>query len=339
MDLVKAIVFFTIIAFDVFIPAHSISRASSNNASKPQVLGESTESARIRNEEVRKALGCDYETTCADFCSKTENNRKCVEFFTKTKISTSGMNVVKQTKKTMTPTPFESKTSTATRSSEIANIYRNLEMNIRAIQNSSDSAKEEKIKRIKEEYLKLINGKQAQIPNATDEAKRNIPNKVLEMEKISKEKELFKSRVETIRDAKKKQTVLTISSKIASINKNVTDKMSTALDRLDTILKNLINQTATLKSENKDTLSIETDTVDAQVALTEAQTEVLAQASKEYVLQISSNEATLKESISPMISGLNKEINLVHQSVIKAKDSVIKIYREISELKLPTPTP
>ena len=111
------------------------------------------------------------------------------------------------------------------------------------------------------------------------------------------------------------------------------------MDKLDTVLKNLINQTATLKSDNKDTLSIETDTVDAQVALTEAQTEVLAQASKEYVLQISSDEATLKESISPMIASLNKDINLTHQSVIKAKDAVIKIYREISELKLPTPTP
>ena len=293
MDIVKAIIFFTIIAFDVFMPASSISRTSFDYASKPQVLGENTKVA-TRTSEIKRA-----------------NIPKSLE---------------------LRPTP-------ATGSSETANIYRNLEMNIKAIQNSSDSAKEEKIKKIKEEYLKLINGKQAQIPNATDEAKRNIPNKVLEMEKISKEKELFKSRVETIRDAKKKQTVLTISSKIASINKNVTEKMSSALDKLDTVLKNLINQTATLKSDNKDTLSIETDTVDAQVALTEAQTEVLAQASKEYVLQISSDEATLKESISPMIASLNKDINLTHQSVIKAKDAVIKIYREISELKLPTPTP
>lgn len=298
MDLVKAIVFFTIIALDVFIPAHSISRTSYDYASKPQVLGENT--------------------TRSDYKVATYPG---------------------QIKKSITPTPFESGTSTASRSSEIPNIYRNLEMNIRAIQNSSDSAKEEKIKKIKEEYLKLINGKQAQIPGATDEAKRNIPNKVTEMEKISKEKELFKSRVETIRDVKKKQTVLTISTKIASINKSVTDKMNTALEKLDTALKNLINQTATLKNNNKDTLSIETDIVDAQVALTEAQTEVLAQASKEYVLQISSDEATLKESISPVIVSLNKDINLTHQAVIKAKDAVIKIYREISELKLPTPTP
>lgn len=339
MDIVKAIIFFTIIALDIFIPAHTISRTSYDYASKPQVLGESTESAAIRNEEVKKALGCDYETTCADFCSKLENKKKCVEFFTRTKISTSGMNIAKQIKKTITPTPFESKTSTATQSSEAASVYRNLEMNIRAIQNSSDSAKEEKIKKIKEEYLKLINGKQAQISSATDEAKRKILNRVAEMEKISKEKELFKSKVETIRDAKKKQTVLTISTKIASINKNVTDKMNTALEKLDTVLKNLINQTARLKNDSKDTLSIETDTVDAQVALTEAQTEVLAQASKEYVLQISSDEATLRESISPVIVNFNKDINLTHQAVIKAKDAVIKIYREISELKLPTPTP
>lgn len=293
MDIVKAIVFFTIIAFDVFIPARSISRTSYDYASKPQVLGENTKIATPTS-EIKRAI---------------------------------------------MPKPIELRPTPTTRSSEIANIYRNLEMNIRAIQNSSDSAKEEKIKKIKAEYLKLINGKQGQMPTSTSEAKSNFQNREAEMEKIKKEKELFKSQVETIQNAKKKQTVLTISTKIASINKNVTDKMSTALDKLDTILKNLINQTSALKSDNKDTLSIETDTIDAQVALTEAQTEVLAQASKEYVLQISSNEATLKELITPAIVSLNKDINLTHQAVIKVKDAVIKIYKEIYELKLPTPTP
>ena len=79
--------------------------------------------------------------------------------------------------------------------------------------------------------------------------------------------------------------------------------------------------------------------MDAQVALTEAQTEVMIQANKEYVLQISSSEATLKESISPMIISLNKDITHIHQTVIKVKDTVVKIYKEIYELKLPTPTP
>src|SRR3990167_8981277 len=152
MDIVKAIIFFTIIAFDVFMPASSISRTSFDYASKPQVLGENTKVA-TRTSEIKRAI-----------ISK----------------------------------PLELRPTPATGSSEIANIYRNLEMNIKAIQNSSDSAKEEK-----------------------------------------------------------KQTVLTISSKIASINKNVTEKMSSALDKLDTVIKNLINQTATLKSDNKDTLSIE----------------------------------------------------------------------------------
>jgi len=293
MDLVKAIIFFTIIAFDAFIPAHSISRTSLDYASKPQVLGENTKIA-TRTSEIKRAV---------------------------------------------IPKPVELKPTPATRSSEIANIYNNLKMNIRAIQNSSDSAKEEKIKKIKAEYVKLINGKQSQISIATGEAKSNVQNREAEIEKVKKEKELFKSRVETIQNARKKQTVLTISTKIASINKSATDKMNTALDKLDTILKNLINQTAKLKSDNKDTLNIETDTVDAQVALTEAQTEVMIQANKEYVLQISSSEATLKESISPMIISLNKDITHIHQTVIKVKDTVVKIYKEIYELKLPTPTP
>ena len=55
MDIVKAIIFFTIIALDAFIPAHSISRTSYDYASKPQVLGESTNIA-TRTSEIKRTI-------------------------------------------------------------------------------------------------------------------------------------------------------------------------------------------------------------------------------------------------------------------------------------------
>lgn len=251
MDLVKAIIFFTIIAFDVFIPAHSISRTSYDYASKPQVLGENTNVAS-RTSEIRR---------------------------------------------TILPKPIELRPISATRASVIKNT----------------------------------------IMTATSEAKNRIQYEI-DKEKIKKEKEHYKSQLEHIKDVKKKQVVQTINTKITSINKNSTDKLNAALDKLTSILTGISNQ-VTLISNTHDTTGLETDILEAQVTITEAQTDVLAQASKEYVLQISSNEATLKESISPVIVSFNKDINLTHQAVIKAKDAVVKIYKEIYELKLPTPTP
>ncbi len=32
-------------------------------------------------EDMKRVLGCDYQTTCKDFCTKTENRQKCMEFF------------------------------------------------------------------------------------------------------------------------------------------------------------------------------------------------------------------------------------------------------------------
>lgn len=269
MDLVKAIIFFTIIALDVLIPAHTITRTSYDYASKAQVLGENT---------------------------------------------------------------------IATRSSEIANIYRNLEMNIRAIQNSSDSAKEEKIKKIKAEYLKLINGKQGQIPTATSEAKSHLQNREAEKEKIKKEKEHYKAQLEHIKDVKKRQAILTINTKIASINKNSTDKFNTALNKLGTILTSLSNKVTTLTSTH-DTTSLEADILKVRVVLTDAQAEVLAQSSKEYILDLASDEAKLKGSVAPIINTFHKDMYHTHQVVMNAKDEVIKIYKAFHELTLPTPTP
>lgn len=55
MDIVKAIIFFTIIALDVFIPAHTVSRTSYDYVSTPQVLGESTNIA-TRPSEIRRTI-------------------------------------------------------------------------------------------------------------------------------------------------------------------------------------------------------------------------------------------------------------------------------------------
>ena len=251
MDIVKAIIFFTIIALDAFIPAHSISRTSYDYASKPQVLGESTNIA-TRTSEI---------------------------------------------KRTIIPKPIELRPISATRASMIKNT----------------------------------------IMTATSEAKKKIQNEI-DKEKVKKEKEHYKSQLEHIKDVKKKQAVQTINTKIASINKNSTDKFNTALGKLTTILTNISNKVVTLKNIH-DTTSLEADILETQAILTDAQAEVLTQSSKEYILDLASDEAKLKGSVAPIISTFHKDMYHTHQVVMDAKDAVIKIYKAFYELTLPTPTP
>lgn len=256
MDLVKAIIFFTIIALDVLIPAHTISRTSYDYASKPQVLGKRTN--------------------------------------------------------LLTPPPFAIKTFTATRASEI--------------KEGSPSAPLRLRQEIKNSTM-----------TATNEAKKMVQHEA-DKEKIRKEKEYYRSQLEHIKDVKKKQVVQTINTKIASINKNSTDRLSAALDKLTSILTSISNK-VTLISSTHDTTSLGTDILEAQVTITEAQAEVLTQSSKEYILDIASDEAKLKGSVAPVVTAFHKDMSRTHQFVIDAKEAVIRVYKTFRELKSPTPSP
>jgi hypothetical protein len=233
MDLVKAFIFFSLVAFDTLVPASSVSRISLNYPSRTQVLGENT------------------------------------------------------------------RVITATRASEIKESIKNPTM------------------------------------TASGEARKKIQHEI-EREKTKKERDQYKSRLEHIKDMRKKQAIMAISNKIALINGSLTSKLKSTLDTLTAALTNMSSKTSSLAG-TYNTTHVETAITKAQTLLTDTQARVLAQASREYVLDLASDEAQLKGSVTPIINAFHQDMYHTHQAVIEARDEVVKVYKALHELISVTP--
>lgn len=150
-------------------------------------------------------------------------------------------------------------------------------------------------------------------------------------EAAQQKKEEFKTRLQTIRDERKKATVERIDTKIANMNKNHTERFVTVLNKLQSVLDRVSQKTAQARTNDKDTTSAEAAIASAQAAIEAANAAVSAQAAKSYAIQIS-NEATLRNSVGTTTSQFRKDLKDVHKTVVEAKQAVQKALSELAKV-------
>jgi hypothetical protein len=125
----------------------------------------------------------------------------------------------------------------------------------------------------------------------------------------------FKAKLETIKDEKKKLLVGRIDSKIAEINKRTTDRYLKTLEQLQMFVDRVsASDAATLANRTA-----------AQNAINAAKTAVEAQAAKTYTIEIT-DEETLKTNVGTVVSQFRKDLTTVHELIVKARLSVVKLY-------------
>lgn len=149
----------------------------------------------------------------------------------------------------------------------------------------------------------------------------------------------FKLKLQSISDTRKKNVVERIDTRLNNANQKHTDKMAKNLDTLSSILERVSTKAATLKSEGKDTTAVDAAIVNAQTAITTAQTAVTAQAGKDYILTIT-DETTLGQTISPVVTQFRTDITAAHQTVIAARLAVTeaaKVQKAAMETATPAP--
>lgn len=175
-------------------------------------------------------------------------------------------------------------------------------------------------KRLLEEKLQKAKDKQ--------EAERKIheQNKEIRKQKI----EEFKIKAEKIKDARKKNAVLKINERIASISSQKTDKMADVLKRLNLIIEKLEDKGSLITGCDK--TQLENSIIDAKSTIVKAEDLVTKQATKEYNIDLT-DESTLKENVQTVIRSLNQDLQEVHKAVITAKEKVIKSAVELNKLK------
>jgi len=319
MGLIQAIFVIAAITFNIILPQY---KSNSNR----QVLGESTASQSANNvlprpslnptqaferseliKEVKGVLGCDYETTCNIFCLKPVNKQKCEEFINeknKRKSREIGTNF---------PTPFVAQ--------------------LDSLRNEPKKSESELLKE-KENYLKNIIARHNDLKSAisSPEASLNAGEKL----KKQQEKEKFKAHLQDIKNINKRLIVKKMDEKIVEINIKAVERMSGVLEKLYSALAAISQRIIAVKSHGGDTTIVDSAVVDAHATLLDAQKAVLLQTSKTYTIEISTNEAKLKESVGLTISTLSKDLNVMHQAVNRAREEIVSLHTDSISIKPPT---
>ena len=133
---------------------------------------------------------------------------------------------------------------------------------------------------------------------------------------IQAAREEFKTRLQEIKDAKKKLLVGKIDARIEEVNTKTVDRFTEVLNKLQTFVDRVSTPSAGP--------AVLSDIAAAQKAITTARTAVGIQAGKIYTITIT-NDATLKINVGKTISQFRKDLVAVHKLVIDAKQAVQKL--------------
>lgn len=148
---------------------------------------------------------------------------------------------------------------------------------------------------------------------------------------VQQKREEFKTRLQTIRNEKKKAAVERIDIKIANMNEAQTIRFTSILVKLQSILDRVSQKASEAKANGKDTTALDSSITTAQAVIDSAKTAVSAQAAKAYSIQIS-DEATLRNSVGATTSQFRKDLRDVHKAVVDAKQAVQNAVGELAKV-------
>ena len=200
---------------------------------------------------------------------------------------------------------------------------------------STDSAKPTLTR---EEYLE----KQQQIKNEFMMTQKNTwedyrtlmeQKKAAMQASISAERERFKEKLEELKDQRKKSIVEKVDFKLSPINKNGTDRLGAAIDRLEKLLDKFKSRAAKAKAAGKDTTEVDAAITAADLAIANAKDVVATQSAKSYTAKIT-DEKSLKLTVGAAVSSLNHDLHAAFESVKLAKEKVMDVARALAKLHL-----
>lgn len=123
----------------------------------------------------------------------------------------------------------------------------------------------------------------------------------------------FRTKLQAIKDLKKKAILENVNAKLTEVNRKNTDKFSDVLTKLQTFLDKVESAATAPK--------IISNIANAQIAIDTAQAAVATQAANDYTIQVT-GETVLKANANSAISQLKKDLSATHKLVIDAKQAV-----------------
>lgn len=176
----------------------------------------------------------------------------------------------------------------------------------------------------------IAQGKPASVTGNDNFKVKLQENLKIASDSFKQKKALLQKQLQTINDASKSAQVLKINDKIARINKQRTEQMAEALDRMTAVLLSLLGKIDLAKAGGADTTQVDLVALAAKTSLKTAQDAVASQSAKVYVPE-ASDGAGLKVKVGAAVSQLQADLRTVHSLVVDAKQAIAAVIRELAK--------
>jgi len=151
------------------------------------------------------------------------------------------------------------------------------------------------------------------------------------IEKFKADREKFKERLTNIKDEKKKEIVSRMDERVSEMNTNRTELISEHVKKLEEIVEKLSAAITQAQSQGKNTSIATSKLATTQTAITAAKTAITTQATKEYVISITT-EAKLRADVGRTLSQLESDLKATQKTVIDARNAVMSVVKELATL-------
>ena len=142
----------------------------------------------------------------------------------------------------------------------------------------------------------------------------------------------LKIKLEKIKDDRKKTTVERIDKNLTDLSNRMTTHYGKVIDQIADVLKRVISRTDTAQANGRDVTAARTAITNGQNAIATARAAVVAQVSKVYSLNITSDTA-LKSNVGVARQALRDDLKKVGDSVKAARDTVRQATVSLAQIR------
>lgn len=163
-------------------------------------------------------------------------------------------------------------------------------------------------------------------------------------EELSEKREALqgdlRTRLDSLKDEKKKDLVLRINEQLARVHDRVLDNLTKSLASIEDVLKRVSVRADVLQGQGRDVSAVRSAIVTAQTAIEKARVAIQEQSGKTYVITFDSENA-LKNVVGKIRSQMEKDLKVVRDFVHKAREAVRAAVQALHAVGgvLITPTP
>jgi len=144
-------------------------------------------------------------------------------------------------------------------------------------------------------------------------------------------REEFRNRLNEIKDQRKARLVEDIDVRIQAINTKWVNNWQRSLGRLSDLLVKVESRVATAKDEGYDTAQITSAIETAKVTIASAESALVAQGEKEYIISIT-DESALRTDVQTVMTQLRSDLSEVKSVVETAHESVRSVISLLKDL-------